>query len=136
MPLEIAEIDHVVLRVADIDRAINFYTQVLGCREERRIEELGLYQLRAGRALIDLVDVAAPLGRAGGAAPAEEARNLDHFCVRIEPWSEEEIRRTLDECGIEAGPTERRYGAAGTGPSIYIRDPDGNVVELKGPADD
>ncbi len=134
MPLEIAEIDHIVLRVENVDRAIRFYTHVLGCREERRIEELGLYQLRAGRALIDLVDIAAPLGRAGGAAPAKEARNLDHFCVRIEPWNEEEIRRTLEECGVEAGPTERRYGATGTGPSIYLRDPDGNVVELKGPA--
>ena len=136
MALEIAEIDHIVLRVSDVNRAIHFYTQVLGCVEERRIEELGLYQLRAGRALIDLVDVAAPLGRAGGAAPGEAARNLDHFCVRIEPWNEEEIRRTLEECGVEAGPTERRYGANGTGPSIYLRDPDGNVVELKGPADD
>jgi glyoxylase I family protein len=136
MPLEIAEIDHVVLRVTDIDRAIHFYTQVLGCKEERQIEELGLYQLRAGRALIDLVDISAPLGRAGGAAPGKEARNLDHFCVRIEPWDEENIRRTLEECGVEPGPTARRYGAKGTGPSIYIRDPDGNVVELKGPADD
>ncbi len=136
MPLEIAEIDHVVLRVTDVGRAIQFYTQVLGCREERRIEKLGLYQLRAGRALIDLVDIAAPLGRAGGDAPAEGARNLDHFCVRIEPWNEEEIRRILEECGVDVGPTERRYGATGTGPSIYLRDPDGNVVELKGPADD
>ncbi len=136
MPLEISEIDHIVLRVSDVDRAILFYSRVLGCVEERRIEELGLYQLRAGRALIDLVDIAAPLGRAGGAAPGEQARNLDHFCLRIEPFDEVEIRRVLKENGVEAGPTERRNGAQGTGPSIYIRDPDGNVVELKGPADE
>ena len=136
MPLEIAEIDHVVLRVTDVGRAIRFYSEVLGCAEERRIEELGLYQLRAGRALIDLVDVSAPLGRAGGRAPGEEGRNLDHFCVRIEPFDEHEIRRVLEENGIEAGPTQHRYGAQGTGPSIYIQDPDGNVVELKGPAED
>ena len=136
MPLEIAEIDHVVLRVTDVSRSIHFYSRVLGCVEERRIEELGLYQLRAGRALIDLVDVAAPLGRAGGAGPGREARNLDHFCVRIEPFDEAEIRRVLKENGVEAGPTTRRYGAQGEGPSMYIRDPDGNVVELKGPADD
>lgn len=135
MPLKIAEIDHVVLRIADVERSMRFYTQVLGCVEERRIEELGLYQLRAGRALIDLVDVAAPLGRAGGAAPGAEARNLDHFCVRIEPFDEAEVRRVLEGGGVDAGPTEYRYGAQGTGPSIYIRDPDGNVVELKGPAD-
>ena len=136
MPLEIAEIDHVVLRVTDVGRSIRFYSRVLGCVEERRIEELGLYQLRAGRALIDLIDVSAPLGRAGGGAPGEEMRNLDHFCVRIEPFDEDEIRRVLGESGIEAGPTERRYGAQGTGPSIYIQDPDGNVVELKGPGGD
>lgn len=135
MPLSIAEIDHVVLRVTDVDRAIGFYTRVLGCAEERRVEELGLYQLRAGRALIDLVAVDAPLGRAGGAAPGAEARNLDHFCVRVEPFDEAEIRRILADAGVEAGPTERRYGARGTGPSIYVRDPDGNVVELKGPAE-
>jgi catechol 2,3-dioxygenase-like lactoylglutathione lyase family enzyme len=135
VPLTIAEIDHVVLRVTDVDRAIRFYSQVLGCVMERRIDELGLYQLRAGRALIDLVDVAAPLGRAGGSKPGEGARNLDHFCVRIEPFDEDEIRRVLQENGVDAGPTERRYGAQGTGPSIYIRDPDGNVVELKGPTE-
>jgi len=135
VPLKIAEIDHVVLRVTDVERSMRFYAQVLGCVEERRIEELGLYQLRAGRALIDLVDVGAPLGRAGGAAPGNEARNLDHFCVRIDPFDEGEIRRILEEGGVEAGPTELRYGALGTGPSIYIRDPDGNVVELKGPAE-
>jgi len=136
VPLEIAEIDHVVLRVSDASRSIQFYTQVLGCVEERCIEELGLYQLRAGRALIDLVDIAAPLGRTGGDAPGEKARNLDHFCLRVEPFDEAEIRRVLKENGVEAGPTSRRYGAGGTGPSIYIRDPDNNVVELKGPADD
>ena len=136
MPLAIAEIDHVVLRVTDVDRAIHFYSRVLGCVEERRIEELGLYQLRAGRALIDLVDIAAPLGRSGGAAPGEQARNLDHFCLRIDPFDEDEIRRVLKENGVEAGPTAHRYGAQGSGPSIYIRDPDGNAVELKGPADD
>ena len=136
MPLAIAEIDHVVLRVTDVNRSIQFYSRVLGCVEERRIEELGLYQLRAGRALIDLVDIDSPLGRNGGDAPGEKARNLDHFCLRVEPFDEDEIRRVLKEHEVEAEPTARRYGAGGMGPSIYIRDPDNNVVELKGPADD
>lgn len=135
MPLHIAELDHVVLRVGDVERSTRFYCDVLGCEEERRIEELGLYQLRAGRALIDLVDVASPLGRAGGAAAGAEARNMDHFCVRLDPFDEGEIRALLEEHGVEAGPTQQRYGAGGTGPSLYIRDPDENVVELKGPPD-
>lgn len=135
MPLRIAELDHVVLRVANIERSLRFYCDVLGCEEERRIEGLGLYQLRAGRALIDLVDVASPLGEVGGDAAGAGARNMDHFCIRLDPFDDAEIREILADHGVAAGPTQQRYGSGGTGPSIYIRDPDENVVELKGPAD-
>jgi glyoxylase I family protein len=74
------------------------------------------------------------LGRAGGAAPGIEGRNLDHFCFRVEPFDEADIRSVLEARGIVAGRTESRYGAEGEGPSIYVTDPEGNVVELKGPA--
>jgi len=90
-------------------------------------------QLRAGRSLLDLVPVDGPLGRAGGAAPGREGRNLDHFCFRVEPFDEHAIRAQLQRDGVEAGPVEPRYGAEGEGPSIYVADPEGNVVELKGP---
>ena len=130
--VEILGIDHVVLRVADLDRSIRFYSDVLGCREERRVEALGLVQLRAGAHLIDLVDVAAPLGRAGGVAPGEKGRNLDHFAVSLARFDAAEIRLHLERCGVEPGDVAERYGALGMGPSMYIRDPDGNVVELKG----
>ena len=133
MAIQIREIDHVVLRVNDVDRALAFYCDVLGCREERRAEKLGLIQLRAGAALIDLVDLDGQIGRQGGAGPAESGRNMDHFCVRIEPFDEPAIRAHLAAHDIECDPTETRYGAEGSGPSIYIHDPDGNVVELKGP---
>ena len=133
MGLQIREIDHVVLRVSDVERMFAFYRDVLGCPEERRSEEFGLYQLRAGRALIDLVDIQGKIGRQGGAAPGKEARNMDHFCVRVEPFDEAAIRAHLETHGVDAGPTEKRYGAEGSGPSIYIQDPEGNVVELKGP---
>jgi catechol 2,3-dioxygenase-like lactoylglutathione lyase family enzyme len=93
-----------------------------------------LVQLRAGRSLIDLVPVDGKLGRAGGAAPGVEGRNLDHFCFRVEPFDEAAIRRQLDAHGVAAGPVESRYGAEGVGPSLYVTDPEGNVVELKGPA--
>lgn len=126
-------LDHLVLRVADLPRARAFYCNVLGCVVEKWQEKFGLLQLRAGSSLIDLVTLDGPLGRLGGAAPQAEGRNLDHFCLRIEPFDEAALRVHLDAHGIAAGAVEQRYGAEGTGPSLYIRDPDGNVVELKGP---
>jgi catechol 2,3-dioxygenase-like lactoylglutathione lyase family enzyme len=131
--IRIRDIDHVVLRVRDSARSLAFYCDVLGCSVEKRQEELGLIQLRAGRAMIDLVPVDGKLGAAGGAAPGIEGRNVDHFCVRVDPFDEAAIRAHLARHAIEAGPTQPRYGAEGEGPSIYIRDPDGNTVELKGP---
>ena len=108
---------------------------MLGCTVERRLEAIGLIQLRAGRSLIDLVPVDGELGRAGGAPPGSEGRNLDHFCLRVEPFDEPAIRRHLEAHDVEAGPLATRYGAEGEGPSLYITDPEGNVVELKGPPD-
>lgn len=126
-------LDHLVLRVTDLDRMLHFYCEVLGCNVERRQEALGLVQLRAGASLIDLVPVTGKLGRAGGAAPGAEGRNLDHFCLRIENFDAAALREHLHAHGVEAGPPASRYGAEGEGPSIYISDPEGNVVELKGP---
>lgn len=126
-------LDHIVLRVVDLDAMIRFYGEVLGCPVERRQDEIGLVQLRAGSAMIDLVPVDGKLGRMGGAAPGREGRNLDHLCLRVEPFDEATIRRHLALHGVEAGPVESRYGAEGEGPSIYLLDPERNTVELKGP---
>ena len=131
--LKLQGIDHLVLRVIDLDTMLRFYVDTLGCSIERRQDEIGLVQLRAGRSLIDLVPVDGKLGRMGGAAPGAEGRNLDHFCLRVEPFDEAEIRAHLVAHGIAAAKTESRYGAEGEGPSIYLSDPEGNVVELKGP---
>jgi glyoxylase I family protein len=131
--INIRDIDHVVLRVVDLKKMMDFYTGVLGCPIEKIEEELGLYQLRAGRSLIDLVPVDGKLGRMGGAAPGVEGRNMDHFCVRVEPFNAADICAFLAEKKVEAGPVESRYGAEGQGPSIYLKDPEGNTVELKGP---
>lgn len=133
--IRIQEIDHLVLRARDIDAMVRFYCDVLGCRVERRVESLGLVQLRAGRSLIDLVPVDADPGPAGGARTGITGRNLDHFCVRVEPFDEADIRRHLLASGVVAGPLQTRYGAQGDGPSIYLEDPEHNVVELKGPPD-
>lgn len=126
MPFALQRLDHLVLCVADLERAIRFYEEVLGCREERRVESLGLVQLRAGASLIDLLRREPP----GEAQP----RNLDHFCLRVEPFDGEAIRAHLARHGVEPGAVVQRYGAEGEGPSIYFTDPDGNTVELKGPA--
>ena len=134
--IRIQGLDHVVLRVTHLATSIDFYCDVLGCTEERRLDALGLVQLRAGRCLIDLVAVASPLGRLGGEAPGANARNMDHFAVALEDFDEAAIRSQLETHGIEPGDVSERYGANGNGPSMYIRDPDGNVVELKGPAED
>ena len=131
--LTIREIDHLVLRVMDLDRMLQFYCGLLGCTVERRQDDIGLIQLRAGRSLIDLVPVSSPMGRACGAPPGIGGRNLDHFCVRIEPFDPDTIYRELQAFGIEAGAVETRHGAEGDGPSIYIEDPEDNTVELKGP---
>ncbi len=130
MTFEILGIDHVVLRVADQERAIAFYEGVLGAKVERRSEKFGLVQLRAGRSLIDLIEAPAgepPAGKTTGGP------NMDHFALRIEPFDEAAIRAHLDAHGIEAGELKTRYGADGNGPSLYLEDPDGNRVELKGP---
>ena len=130
---QIREIDHLVLRVVNLERMLQFYCGALGCTVERRQDQIGLVQLRAGRSLVDLVPVDGELGRMGGAAPGAQARNLDHFCFRVEPFDEPGIRAHLQALGIEAGAVGSRYGAEGAGPSIYLSDPEGNVVELKGP---
>lgn len=130
--LNIVAIDHVVLRVSRLSVMLDFYIGVLGCRLEREREDLGLYQLRAGAALIDLITVDGPLGRQGGAAPGTEGRNLDHFCLRIENFDAEAITHYLSGKSVTPGAVDTRYGAEGPGPSLYISDPEGNVIELKG----
>lgn len=128
-------LDHVVLRVADIDRARAWYEAILGAKAERILPGFGLTQLRIGSALIDLVDVNGPLGKKGGALPGPKRRNMDHYCVQLAEFDEKKIAAHLNRKGVIPGKVERRYGAIGHGPSMYLTDPDGNTVELKGPPD-
>lgn len=132
MAIRIRDIDHVVLRVSDLARMQRFYCDVLGCEVEKVQQAIGLTQLRAGRSMIDLVTVDGPIGRMGGAAPGREGRNMDHVCLRVEPFDGEAIVAFLKASGVDVGEVVSRYGAEGDGPSLYITDPEGNVVELKG----
>jgi catechol 2,3-dioxygenase-like lactoylglutathione lyase family enzyme len=136
IPFNLRKIDHVVLRIADLERSLAFYRDVVGATVEKRQEAIGLVQLRAGESLIDLTPLDGVLGRKGGAGPGAEGRNVDHVALQITPFDDAAIRAHLakhDVAIVEAG---RRYGAEGEGPSIYVADPDGNVLELKGPAAD
>ncbi|MDP6706005.1 MAG: VOC family protein [Alphaproteobacteria bacterium] len=135
-PIRLAGLDHVVLRVRDVTAMTRFYCDVLGCTEARMRDELGLYHLQAGGSMIDLVDVAGELGRKGGPAPGPEGNNMDHLCLRVADFDAERLRAHLAAHGIDAGEVLTRYGAAGDGPSLYVTDPEGNTVELKGYPDD
>lgn len=126
-------LDHVVLRAVNLPRMVHFYCTVLGCTLERERPDIGLVQLRAGNSLIDLVAVDSEIGRRGEAAPAAEGRNLDHLCLRIEPFDPGTLTAQLIRHGVVPGEIKSRYGADGHGPSVYISDPEGNTVELKGP---
>jgi catechol 2,3-dioxygenase-like lactoylglutathione lyase family enzyme len=130
--LRIRAIDHIVLRTDHPEALVAFYEKVLGCAVERQLsEELGLIQLRAGASLIDIVSVDSELGRIAGGSPDPDAPNLDHFCLQIENMNEDGLTAWLVSHGIDAGEFVRRYGAEGFGPSVYIKDPDGNTIELK-----
>jgi glyoxylase I family protein len=135
-PFQLRQIDHVVLRVRDAAAMQAFYCDVLGCSVERRQDDIGLVQLRAGESLIDLVAVDGKLGRLGGAAPGAEGRNMDHLCLRAEPFDRAAIAAHLAAHGVRVGDFGSRYGAQGEGPSQYLFDPEDNLVELKGPPAD
>jgi glyoxylase I family protein len=133
-PFAVQRIDHVVLRVRDVERSVRFYTDVLGLAVERRRDDLGLVHLRAGASMIDLVSLDGQLGARGGAGPGDEGRNLDHLCLRIEPFDADAILAHLRASGFAPdGEVHRNFGAEGEGPSLYFVDPDGNAIELKGP---
>lgn len=132
-PFALKQIDHVVLRVRDKDASLRFYCDVLGCTLDKVQAAIGLWQVRAGTSLIDLVPLDGVLGKIGGAGPEKEGRNVDHFAIQIAPFDEDAIRAHLAAHNVTITDSGRRYGAEGDGPSIYVLDPDGNSVELKGP---
>ena len=133
--VKIREIDHLVLRVRDIEAMRRFYCDVLGAEHVAWRPDFGMSHLRVGRSMVDLVTVDGPSGRRGGAAPGKEGKNLDHFCFRVEPFEQEAIVAHLKKHGVAVGDIRPRYGAEGNGVSIYLTDPEGNTVELKGPSD-
>ena len=131
-PFALLGLDHVVLLVDDMDAARSFYTDVIGCSVDRALPEYGMLQLRAGASLIDLVDLASSNG-AWGKPQIAGGRNMDHVALATGPWDPDELRAHLAAHNVEIVEEGRRYGAKGEGYSVYVRDPAGNTVELKGP---
>jgi len=132
-PFALEGIDHVVLLVDDMVEARRFYCEVIGCTVENALPEYGMLQLRAGAALIDLVDIASAEG-AWARPPASRGRNLDHVCLATGPWAEAALRAHLAAHDVEIVEEGIRFGARGDGLSFYVRDPSGNTIELKGPS--
>ncbi|TAM53085.1 MAG: VOC family protein [Paraburkholderia sp.] len=128
----IREIDHVVIRAADPAAMARFYCEALGCTIEKEQPEIGLTQLRAGRSMIDLLAPGSTIDRSDSGIPGQ-GRNMDHLCLRIEHFDAQRLGAHLTAHGARLGPVGRRYGADGFGPSLYLFDPEGNMVELKGP---
>ncbi len=119
-------IDHVVLRVSDLERTTAFYQSVLGLSVERIFDAIGLYQVRCGANLIDLLTL-----KPGETLPAPELRGIEHLCLSIEADLDEVIESLARlDTPVIRGPMEV-YGSKGFGTSIYIRDPDGYEIELK-----
>ncbi len=133
--LNIREIDHVVLRVKDLEEMQRFYCDVLGAKFVACRPQFGMTHLRVGASMIDLVAVDGPLGKPGGAPAGKEGRNMDHLCLRVEPFDQDAIVAHLKQHGVAVGDIRPRFGAEGSGVSIYLTDPEGNTVELKGPSD-
>ena len=133
IPFTLKQIDHVVLRIRDLQKSLAFYRDVLGCPVDKVQDGIGLWQVRAGSSLIDLIPLDGVLGKMGGAGPQKQGRNVDHFALQITPFDEAKIRAHLAAHHVTITDSGQRYGAEGDGPSIYILDPDGNSVELKGP---
>ncbi len=129
--IQIRKIDHLVLRVRDINAMRAFYCDVLGAEHIAYRPKFGMSHLRVGESIIDLVEV----DKRGVPAPAAGGLNLDHFCLRVEPFDQEAIVAHLKRHNVAFGPIRERYGAEGNGISIYLTDPEGNTVELKGPSD-
>ena len=128
MIIHVLGLDHVVLRVRDFDRALGFYCGVLGGQIARENDHLK--QVRLGRNLIDLALIG------DGKTAAKDEGNMAHFALQVAPFDEAAFRDYLTAKGVVIlGPAARRHGAGGVGPSLYVEDPDGNTVELKGPAD-
>ncbi|MBU3824151.1 MAG: VOC family protein [Candidatus Oceanisphaera merdipullorum] len=128
---EVVGLDHLVLRVRQPIRMLDFYCRILGCKLDREVADLGFYQVRVGNQVLDLVDVQGPLGADGG-TPDQCKANMDHFCLLVSAFDAEALSAYFRKNGVIHEPATSRISAQGEGLSMYVYDPEGNKVELKG----
>jgi glyoxylase I family protein len=129
-PFELRAIDHVVLIVDDLERAVKWYAEVVGATEEGDLRQFGMVQLRSGASMIDLVDAASETG--GWAKPkVDGGRNMDHLCLEIGPVTKQAMQAHLKKHKLDVEEEGWRSGAKGEGYSWYIRDPWDHQIELK-----
>ena len=131
-PIQPIGVDHLVFLVADMARALAFYEDVLNCRPGFSYPDLGMEQVWFGNALIVLWDTGHP-GAAGAVPPVSGGRNVDHVCLACGPFDHQTLRAHLAASGVEIEREAMHGGARGMGASFYVRDPDGNKIEIKGP---
>jgi glyoxylase I family protein len=133
-PFTLVGLDHVVFLVDDMARAVDFYARVLGCTPGYSYPKLGMEQVWCGAALIVLWDITHP-GAAAAVPPVAGGRNVDHVCIATSTFDHAAMRAHLAAQGVEIEREAFHGGARGMGHSVYIRDPWGNRLELKGPAE-
>ena len=129
--VKITEMDHIVLRNKDVEESLRFYTEVLGLQAER-VDRWRAGEIRFPSARINADTIIDFFGSEQDPIGKEGIKNQDHFCMVIEPTDMEELKNKFVEMGvaIQAGPG-KRWGSHGDGISLYIYDPDDNVVELR-----
>jgi glyoxylase I family protein len=129
---ELLGLDHVVLRVHDLEGMAKFYCDVLGCTLDRWRDDLGLVHLRAGDAFIDLADADKARQRRGVSEPERSgAPNMDHLCLTVANFDVAMLNTHLSAHGVTPGEAVTRYGSTGDRTSLYLTDPEGNAVELR-----
>lgn len=129
--VKITEMDHIVLRNKDVEVSLKFYTKVLGLQAER-VDEWRAGEVRFPSARINADTIIDFFGTDQEPIGKEGDKNQDHYCMVIEPTDMEELKSKFEAMGVEiqAGPG-KRWGSHGDGISLYIYDPDDNVVELR-----
>ncbi len=133
-PFSLVGLDHVVFLVDDMPCALEFYASVLGCVPGYSYPALGMEQVWCGSALIVLWDVTHP-GASSAIPPVAGGRNVDHLCIATSPFAPAAMRRHLADHGVKIEREAVHGGARGMGHSFYIKDPFGNTLEIKGPAE-
>ena len=129
--VKITEMDHIVLRVKDVEESLRFYCETLGMQSER-VDQWKAGEVRFPSARLNADTIIDFFASDQETIGKDGVKNQDHYCMVIEPTDMDELKAKFEAMGvkIQAGPGQR-WGSHGDGTSLYIYDPDNNVVELR-----